>query len=145
MTGTAPIEFHERRRAPVREFTLVPAAFLVLAGFALHRPIAIVLSVVAAIAIAVAGQRFHRTHWIEDYVLTADRLEARAPTGIGWTLALADVVGVTIRGNRATLEHRDGRRYVLGHVRRIRAFQKQLEAALPSLSIALEWDPLCRT
>ncbi len=145
MTGTAPIEFHERRRAPVREFTLIPAGFLVLAGFAIHRPIAIVLSVVAAIAIAVAGQRFHRTHWIEDYLLTADRLEVRAPTGVGWTLALADVVGVTVRGNRATLEHRDGRRYVLGHVRRIRALQKQLEAALPSLPIALEWDPLCRT
>ena len=145
MSATAPIRFHERRRAPIREFTLVPAAFIVFAGIVVHRPLALILSVVAALALAVAGQRLHTRHWIEDYVLSGDRLDVTSPSGDGWTLRLADVVGVTVRGNKATLEHRDGRRFVLGHVRRIKALHRQLEAAAPTLPITLEWDPLCRT
>ena len=129
----------------MREFTLIPAAFLVIAGIAIHQPIVTVLCVLAAIAIAVVGQRFHTSSWIEDYVLTADHLVVSTPQGIGWTLALTDLTGLTVRGHRVTLDHRDGHRYVLGYVRRVRAQQKQLEATLPSLPVEMEWDPLCRT
>lgn len=145
MAVAAEIRFRERRQAPIRELTLIPAAFLVIAGFAVHRPVPTALAWIAAIVLAVFGERAHRNSWIEDYVLSEHRVEVIGRDGGRAGLDLADVGGVTVRGNRITLERRDGERLVLAHVRRVTALRKRLETALPGIEFAYEWDPLCRT
>jgi hypothetical protein len=124
------------------EFTIAAAAVLAVGGVAAHSFIFTPLALAAAAAVAVFGWRFAAGHWLEDQLLTDQRVVVVPRVGAAYDLSLDDIQSVEMRGTKA-LFTAGGRELRFGFVRRHRALRKALETGAPHISFEQRWDPNC--
>jgi hypothetical protein len=124
------------------EFTIAAAAVLAIGGVAAHSFVFTPLALAAAAAVAVLGWRFAAGHWLEDQLLTDQRVVVVPRVGAAYGLSLDAIQSVEMRGTKA-LFTAGGRELRFGFVRRHRALRKALETGAPHISFEQRWDPNC--
>jgi hypothetical protein len=137
--------FHERRAPPLFALTLAPAVVLAVSAATVSSPLARVGLALAAAALTLLGLRLRGRGWLEDLVVTDQRVAVAPRDGEPRLLRLDELAGVRERGTTVRFTARDGSVLAFGHVRSARSLRKRLDELRPDLSFAIDYDPHCGT